>query len=191
MNFNDWFYYDESSPSCVRWKVKREMFYPYYKLLNDVDDVAGKRDRKGYWLISVRGLIEKGVKSNFLCHRVICSLLELGDIENCDVDHIDGNTSNNLAENLRVCSRSENCRNRKKLDGKLGSGVSVCVKKHPPPHSDKTTKYYLARYTDLQGVRRNKHFSVKKYGEEAAFEMAKNYWLENASKCQYTERHGK
>jgi hypothetical protein len=191
MNYNEWFYYDESSPSKVRWKIKREIFKPYYRLLNNIGDVAGKQDKKGYWVIDSRGLVGASIKSKMMCHRVVCDLLELGDLTGNDVDHIDGDPSNNSPSNLKVCSRSENCRNRRKLEGKIGQGVSVCIKKHPPPHDYKTTKYYLARYTDSNGVRRNKHFSVVKYGEELALQMAKEYWELHSKPEGYTERHGK
>lgn len=54
------------------------------------------------------GVFKNGTQTRHLMHRVIMHP-KLG----VEVDHIDGNQLNNQRSNLRVCSRSENCCNRK------------------------------------------------------------------------------
>ena len=56
---------------------------------------------------------------SILMHRLITSAPT-----GMDVDHIDGNGLNNQCENLRVCTRSENQRNRKiHRDGRLFGAI--------------------------------------------------------------------
>jgi hypothetical protein len=62
-----------------------------------------------------------GIKKIASMHRII-----MGNPKGFEVDHIDGDGLNNLRENLRICTVSENRRNRRKLDTTLSQykGVS-------------------------------------------------------------------
>jgi hypothetical protein len=46
-----------------------------------------------------------------------------------EVDHKNGDTLNNCRSNLRLCNRSQNSANRKKLSNKTSSYKGVCLKK--------------------------------------------------------------
>lgn len=65
-------------------------------------EVAGSPDRLGYRLIRIDGRL-------YLGHHLVW-LAEHGRIPR-EIDHIDGNPSNNRIENLRECTRAENQRN--------------------------------------------------------------------------------
>lgn len=80
-----------------------------------------------YWRINRRGQAKPGDKAGHECrgywstkldgqtlmvHRVIWAL-ENGRWPDGDIDHIDGNPSNNSITNLRPCSRAENMQNRR------------------------------------------------------------------------------
>lgn len=67
---------------------------------------AGWLDNLGYRFTRFGGVLYGN-------HRVIV-FLETGEWPAGDVDHIDGNPSNNAITNLRVCSHAENQRNMKK-----------------------------------------------------------------------------
>ena len=60
-------------------------------------------DKRGYVMTYVRR--EDGTRRAVGLHRVI-----MGD-HPCDIDHINRNRSDNTRGNLRLCSRSENCKN--------------------------------------------------------------------------------
>ena len=66
---------------------------------------------KGGKLYALRrhGIKEGGKGELITMHRVI-----LGDVKGMDTDHIDGDGLNNQRSNLRICTRAENLRNRKK-----------------------------------------------------------------------------
>lgn len=53
-------------------------------------------------------------------HRIIW-YLHYGEWPNCDIDHKDNDPKNNKIENLRLCSRSQNCAN--KTSKRLYKGV--------------------------------------------------------------------
>ena len=63
-----------------------------------------------YWSLSTKGyaFIERGKGKKLFMHRMI-----MNTPEGMDTDHIDGNPLNNTRKNLRICTHTENCRNRK------------------------------------------------------------------------------
>jgi hypothetical protein len=69
-----------------------------------VGAVAGSPDLRGYIRLSINCTL-------FLAHRVIWKMVTGIDPPE-QVDHIDGNKSNNAWSNLRCASQSENCMNR-------------------------------------------------------------------------------
>lgn len=80
--------------------------------------LAGHQDNQGYAKICLN-------KQVYSAHRLIW-ILHFGEIpEGLEIDHIDGNRSNNRPENLRLVTHSENCKNSRKLrpTGELKSGV--------------------------------------------------------------------
>jgi len=57
-------------------------------------------------------------------HRII-----LGVTDDAQVDHIDGDCTNNKRDNLRICDNVENCRNRRKRSGSFSPFKGVGWKK--------------------------------------------------------------
>lgn len=64
-------------------------------------------------------LSNNGVSKIFLSHRIICKAF-FGDFPiSIDVNHKDGNRSNNALSNLELCSRSENCIHGYRVNGRI------------------------------------------------------------------------
>lgn len=111
MNLKDLLYYDETSPSGLRWLISRGRV--------KAGSVAGSLYNTGYWVVNTGG---KGI----CAHRIILHILSDFDINSqLDVDHIDRSPSNNKFNNLRIVSHSLNMRNMglRKLNRSGVSGV--------------------------------------------------------------------
>lgn len=144
MNWHDYFYYDETSPSCLRWKVNRRVARK--------DAVAGCQNGSGYWCIGLNRKIHLG-------HRIVWMLLN-GFTES-KIDHVDGNPSNNTISNLRLATTSENAMNKKIKEGKTSKYKGVSWK-------TRNSKWRVSIEIKIDGKRTSKQLGLFTNEEEAA-----------------------
>lgn len=171
VNWHEIVSYSEESPSGLIWnKGQRwEGCFAGTRLT--------KKSGKYTWRIKKFGKM-------FLCHRIIWNLFYGKVDEKLEIDHIDGQSHNNHISNLRLVSGELNGRNK---------GLSKVNKTGFKGVSSKDGLYYVVQIR-AKGVRVVKHFSIKKLGKEVAFEMAKNFYIEEINKLNdlgfgYTKRH--
>ena len=167
-------YYDESSPSCLRWKTQK---------VNRIkkDGVAGGVDSRGYYNVSLNG-------SHYKAHRIVLILHDIPISSDDVVDHIDGNPKNNRVHNLRVVDQATNMRNRMKHANNSTGKTGVSYSK-----SKDTFVAFVKDPVTYKIIR--KSFSCKKYGYDKAFQLAcsaRDYLFKaiNEQMClKYTNRH--
>jgi len=167
--------YDESSPSCLRWKTD---IYCGNVIQVKSGDVAGWFDRSGYYKVSVDGFNLQG-------HRVVATLCGI-DVTGKLVDHIDGNKQNNKITNLRAASFKENSRNRK-VPKTSTTGISgICLRT-----TGNHVRYVVQWFTN-DGKRKSKSFNINNYSDiDQAFTAAKDYRLSIVKSLgNYSENHG-
>lgn len=111
-------YRPELGGSCLVWKVSPSIGVRAGQL-------AGGEDERGYWRIRVNG-------SKHRAHRLVWTLVHKTQPAG-HIDHINGNTSDNRIENLRLAAngQADNSQNRKRRkDNQSGyTGVSKCGNK--------------------------------------------------------------
>lgn len=178
IKFSDFLYYDETSPSCLRWKVPRSRGVK-------AGDVVGYHRKDGYWEVQVCNV-------RFLAHRVIVNLHNI-DCAGMDVDHYDRNKDNNKIENLRVVDRRTQNHNVSKRDGTV-TGVTG-VNRKTTLCQGVVYEYYAARWKDMLGNEESKFFPIHELGENEAFRLACEHraiMIEelNRQGAGYTEGHG-
>lgn len=163
--------YDENSPSGLIYKVWNGQ---YCKKRKDKGDVAGLLSSNGYYRVAINS---KGKHSGN--HRVIWFLMTGEDPLDDIIDHVDGDRQNNRFENLRRIPRWQNNRNLSlRKDNKFGvQGVQYLKE-----------GFYCASM-NLDGKRISKNFSIRKFGEDLALELACYYRLKMVENSGYTERH--
>lgn len=188
MNWSDYFYYDETSPTCLRWKIDIFAGKNYAVKMVSAGDSAG-------WFAKRQNgkpkAIEVGIdKKSYLVHRIIWELL-VGAIEHGKViDHLNGDPYDNRISNLFVKTQKLNCQNKfiREDSSTKVTGVSYSKTKNG-------TCYYRAYWCDTTGKQRFKSFSCKKLGHEIALKLACEYRQMmllslNEQGAGYTERHG-
>ncbi|WP_247255430.1 HNH endonuclease [Pseudomonas moorei] len=88
---------DPTSPSGLRWRTKGNGYMP--------GDVAGSRNPKGYWKIGKE-------PNKLLAHRAVYEMTYGPIPASTEIDHKDGDPSNNRVENLRIATHSQNGMNK-------------------------------------------------------------------------------
>lgn len=173
------FTYDETSPTCLRWKNK--VVINNMRVMHDVGDIAGNQTD------TIRKVYISGV--SYSLHKVVWVMHYGNVLPGTIIDHIDGNPLNNKISNLRAVTQTQNMRNKKSC-GKNKSGI-VGVRFCGLP----ATGSWRAQCRSLEGGVEQKYFSVKTYGHEQAFLLACEHRTAmivelNLQGAGYTERHG-
>lgn len=179
----DYFYYDETSPTCLRWKVERRCGRGKgWAQIKPGDSTSDKvTSNSGYYSVYYNA-------KNVFVHRIIWFIFN-GEIpEGYFVDHKNRNRTDNRIENLQLVTRTNNNQNKTKRKNASTDVLGVCL--DTKISCGREYKYYVARATDLNGVVYVKTFSVLKFGEDQAFNMAKKYRAElvrklNQEGCNY------
>lgn len=154
--FEEYLYYDETSKSCLRWKIDRVSGTG--KIERKANSEAGGLKPSGYYELTFKG-------KYYRVHRIVCVLHDI-EVDGKVVDHIDRDKSNNKISNLKVVYQKENMQNvsRHKLSAANTSGVQgVYYMKRG---------YWVASWQE-KGKSRFKHFPIKNYiSPEDAFNAA-------------------
>ena len=160
----DNFYYDETSPSCLRRNKTVRSGRSNNILMYSKGDVVGHISSRGYYCVMLDG-------NRLSIHRVVWILLNGEISEDILIDHIDRVKVNNLISNLRLVDSKTNSQNKKKhitnSTGKTGVQLFRDYRYDPP------RLHWRAIWRD--GKSRCKSFSVAKFGYEAAKELACRY----------------
>lgn len=191
VKWENYFYYDESSPSFLKWNVEIRTGRNMKRVLISKGDNAGcifKTPCTNYWRVQLN-------KKNILVHRIIYCLHNKSIDDKMFVDHLDGNGLNNNIDNLRLADNNINARNTTRRRDNTSGVVGVSLKTEIE-NTGKINTYWIAQCNDLLGSSRSKCFSTNKYGYDKAFQLAcewrQKMILElNAQGAGYTERHGK
>lgn len=139
-----------------------------------VGNLAGSKNGEGYVQIKVQGRV-------YLAHR-IAWLLTYGNWPIDEIDHINGDRSDNRIKNLRAVSRSMNQRNaQRRMDNTSGIiGVRKVTYKNTP--------YWAAYWFDNK--MHTKWFNINKLGESAALLSAIKHRKEQMQLLGgFTDRH--
>lgn len=99
-------YYDETSPTFIRWACDIYGGTNKKQVIRKQGSVAGTRSGNGYFLVSIS-------KVKYLVHRIVYCLASKENVPtNLVVDHINNNRSDNSVHNLRLVTYCENSLNR-------------------------------------------------------------------------------
>lgn len=123
---NDNFYYDETSPSFLRWKVSRGN--------KKAGDIAGTINNNGYYRVRYNN-------SDYYCHRIIWVLFHREIDSNLLIDHKDRNRLNNQKDNLILGDDSLN--NYNKADYKQANHLPKNIYYHGNNKVDSNGRKYL------------------------------------------------
>jgi hypothetical protein len=189
MDYNDYFYYDETSPSCLRWKVNRCCGKDGRRVLVSAGELAGTLGSDRRWRVRLDGKL-------YLVHRIVWVLFNPAIDGNLIIDHKSGDPTDNRLGNLRMTTQAVNTRNAKmsKTNTSGVPGVNRYIK--VDSKTGREYHYWRAYWHDGTGRELSRSFSVGKLGEDAAFLAACDLRATmidslNATGAGYTERHGK
>ena len=162
----DLFEYAPSEPSGLLWKHGLEAKAG----VRARSSTVGGKDKQGYRVVETNN-------KKYKAHRVVWELVNGPIPEGMCIDHIDGNVGRNTIENLRLVTKSDNSKNKRKYSSNRSGATGVYCRSNGT---------FMASWND--NGRRTKTFSTF---AEAAEHRAR---MLTVLKCErhhpYSERHG-
>lgn len=110
---SDYLEYDETSPTYVRWRVPRT------HSMKPGHQAGCVSTTTGYIVIRIFDKLMQG-------HRVVWELVNGGIPDGMEIDHVDGDRTNNRITNLRLATSSNNKWNRGKGKNNTSGYKGVC-----------------------------------------------------------------
>lgn len=174
------FIYDEESPSRLSWNI--DIYSGKHKTIHKV--VKGShcsfKSSQNRYVVMLKG-------KNYNVSRIVYFIHFPDEDQSKLVDHINGNPLDNSITNLRLVDLKGNARNTKKRSKTEITGVQYRVVLG--------YAYWIARYSNLEGVPVEKCFSCLKLGDDIAKQEAiafRNNGINslNNQGAGYTQRHG-
>lgn len=172
--------YENSMEMIVYNKTENQ----YYNVLFDKEDLDKIKDI--YWFTKVvkkpsgDQIYIRGTSEQILLHRFLLGVEHDFNVKSNVIDHINRNTLDNRKSNLRLTTNSGNQRN-KSIQSNNTSGVPGVNYYKRKGRSD----MWVASCKDLNGKTVSKRFSINKYGNDEAFEMAKKARFEMMKEYGY------
>lgn len=185
-DWSRWFVYDPDSPTGLLIKEERYGGKDGKSPVVYVGDVAGCVSSDGYGKVSLFSKI-------YCTHRIIWEMFNGSIPQGFQVDHLDGNRTNNSIRNLRLVCSTQNAMNRW-MSSANKSGVTG-VRYYEKTVKGITYAYWRAFWKPVDKKSACKDFSVAKLGFNVAFDLACKAREEaicnlKANGADYTERHG-
>ena len=183
--YEDYFYYDETSPTCLRWKVEKLSGKDFQRKSTKIGGVAGGLRKGENGAPKKATVFLNGV--HLMVHNVVWSLFNLEVPHGMVIDHLDGNPWNNKIENLQYKTTQHNCHNKKarctRDVGLQGTGWTTYA-----------GQLYAVAYWSENKKPRSRKFSVRTYGLIPAQYKACEFRMKtllrlNDQGAKYTERH--
>lgn len=179
MIWDEWFYYDETSPSCLRWALDRKNLPKGQWASIEAHQIAGSIDVKGYYTVRFMGKLVK-------VHRIVFEIITRQNLGDRQIDHRNRIRSDNVITNLKATDPTGNARNHKRKTSNKTGATGVVLRDNR----------YIATWNNLQQKQETKSFNINKYGKEAALKLAIDYRNNKIAELNlmgagYTEDHGK
>lgn len=189
MDWNEYFYYDETSPTCLRWKVDVYGGKNYCARNIRAGAVAGNfhsNPKKTNFQTCV-----KIKNKTYKLQRVVWEIFNGPIHGDMVIDHLNGDPWDNRIDNLACKTKAANCRNRKRnSNNKTGvAGVNT--------QGEGDREQCCGVIVLKNGKRKRKCFSVKRHGAIEAMKLASEWralqikeFNELNPEERYTDRHG-
>ena len=168
--FNEWFYYDDTSPTFLKWKKTAS---------NNNHPKFGKKDcPAGYHTVKSRYTIVKLKGKIYKVHRIILTLHGIEIPDGYVVNHKDCNSTNNCIDNLEVVTQQINAQLKRDFVHNIPQGSSPNVGIRIIERYNKI--YVTARYVNAEGNRITKTLSTFNRDDVDVFVSELSEWRKNS-----------
>ena len=168
-DWNDIFIYDETSPSCLRWKHGNGQTNHSRRNVGDVAGYINKNKNYSRYKVCYKN-------SEYMIHRIVYQMFNGGITSDKVVNHIDTNSLNNKLENLELVTTAENNRKtHRDVLGELCSTNTSGIANVRKTYQDNGGWSAQVFYKDVNGKTKGKKFYFSTYGEDRAIILATEY----------------